>query len=147
MMDFGDLLFQAMNIPLADKISERFRRLANPAALGIGPTPQEQQLQQLLQQQHQVLAQQAQEIQALKSKALVQETQKEIDEQKVMNDRFKIIADKYPQVLEPIVKTWASTLVGMPINQLIQQHMIENSQMIAAANPMPSPPQNPQQPQ
>jgi hypothetical protein len=40
----GDLLFKSADFDLADEAAERLRRAVPPAILGIGPTPQEQQL-------------------------------------------------------------------------------------------------------
>ena len=42
----GDLLFRSADFPNADKIAERLERMVPPQAKGIGPSPQEQQLQQ-----------------------------------------------------------------------------------------------------
>ena len=46
----GDLMLQSGDFPLADEAAARLRRLVPPQALGQGPTQNEQQLQQQLQQ-------------------------------------------------------------------------------------------------
>ena len=45
----GDLLFRSADFPNADKIAERLERMVPPQAKGIGPSPQEQQMQQQIQ--------------------------------------------------------------------------------------------------
>ncbi|HEY2538209.1 MAG TPA: portal protein [Stellaceae bacterium] len=45
----GDLLMKAADFPMAEELAERLQRLVPPQALGQGPTPQEQQMQQQLQ--------------------------------------------------------------------------------------------------
>lgn len=46
----GDLMFQNADFPGADQIAQRLRRMAPPAALGEGPSPQEEQLSAQMQQ-------------------------------------------------------------------------------------------------
>ena len=46
----GDLMFQNADFPGADQIAQRLRRMAPPAALGDGPSPQEEQLSAQMQQ-------------------------------------------------------------------------------------------------
>lgn len=51
----GDLLVQNMDFPGADEMAERLRRTINPAILGEGPTPNEQQLTAQMQQMQKLL--------------------------------------------------------------------------------------------
>lgn len=128
----GDLLFKVADFPMADEISQRMQQHFNSQA-----DPAVQQAQQTLAQQHTVMMAQAQEIEQLKSKALTQEMQKEIDWYKAETDRAKVMSTIDPAAFIPIIRQQVSEMLGMPANQLIAQHMIENSQMIQAANPDP----------
>ena len=51
----GDLLLQAGDFPMADEAAARLKRMVPPAALGKGPTQNEQQLQQQIQQLQELL--------------------------------------------------------------------------------------------
>jgi hypothetical protein len=128
----GDLLFKAADFPMADEIAERMQEHFNSQA-----DPQLQQAQQIIAQQHQVNQTQVQEIEQLKSKAMVQEMQKEIDWYKAETDRAKVMSAIDPAAFIPIIRQQVSEMLGMPANTLIAAHMMENSQMIAAANPEP----------
>lgn len=131
----GDLLFKAADFPMADEIAERMQEHFNSQA-----DPAVQQAQQTLAQQHQVMTAQAQEIEQLKSKALTREMQKEIDWYKAETDRAKVMSSIDPAAFIPIIRQQVSEMLGVPANQLIAAHMMENSQMIQAANPEPQPP-------
>ena len=131
LQDFGDLLFQSMNIPLADKISERFRKIGNPAVMGTGPTPQEVQMQQQLQQLQVMLATQHDEIQKLRSKALATETQKGIDMYKAETDRLKMVNDTDPELAKTLIRHMGHALVGGDVTPLIQETLLQNAQLIA----------------
>jgi hypothetical protein len=144
---FGDLMFQAMNIPLADKVSERFRRMADPAMLGMGPTPKEQQMQQQMQQLQQMLSVQHDEITKLRSKALAAEAQKEIDEQNALTKRFEAITKADPQLAMTLARHMGHDLAQGDITPAILATLVMNQQMIAANSGMPQgQPQDPNQP-
>jgi len=128
---------------LADEIAERMKRLVPEKALGIGPSPDLQQAQLHLAQQHQVLQSQAAEIEQLKSKALATELQKEIDWYKAETSRLDAMSKIDPAALMPIVRELVSQVMQQPVNPLIAAHMQENSQMIQAAAPLPQPPGQP----
>lgn len=51
----GDLLFKAADFPMADEVAERLHRTIPPQILGEGPTPQEQDMQQKMQQMGQMI--------------------------------------------------------------------------------------------
>lgn len=53
----GDLLWKSADFPLADELADRWSRVIPPAVMGKGPSPQEQQLQQQLQQAHDAIVQ------------------------------------------------------------------------------------------
>jgi hypothetical protein len=51
----GDLFVENMDFPGAEEMAERIRRTMNPATLGKGPSPNEQKLQQQLEQGQQLM--------------------------------------------------------------------------------------------
>ena len=148
---YGDLMFQAMNIPLADKVSERFRRIADPHMLGIGPSAAEQQMQATIQQLQQFLAQQHDEIQKLKSKALDTEAQKEIDLMNAMTKRFEAMIKADPELAKTLARHLGHDLAGGDITPAIMATLATNAAMLNVGNPnanaQPAPPQPPPSPQ
>ncbi len=139
----GDLLFRSADFPLADEIAERLKNMVPPQALGQGPSPDLQQAQMHLAQQHQVLQAQAQEIAQLKSKAMSTEIQKELDDFKAQTERLKVIGGIDRDALMPVIRELVSQVMQQPINPLINAHIQENAAMIQATQPMPQPPQQP----
>jgi hypothetical protein len=67
----GDLLFKAADFPMAEELAERLQRLVPPQAMGQGPSPAEQQLQQQLQaaQAHIALLSEKLSVETLKVKS------------------------------------------------------------------------------
>lgn len=129
----GDLLFRAADFPLSDEIANRMQQHFNSQA-----DPNLQQAQQMLAQQHQVMAQQGQEIEQLKSKAMVEQLQKDIDWYKAETDRLKAVGSIDPAALMPVVRQLVSELLGTPVNPIIAAHTAENAAMINAASPNPT---------
>jgi hypothetical protein len=143
----GDLLFRNSDFNGADEIADRMKAMVPPHALGLGPDPQVQQLQQQLAQQHQVMAQMGQELAQSKSKAMGNDMQKDIDWFKAETERMKVVSAVDPAAMMPIIRQMVSEVLGTPINPIIAAHAAENAQMAQAATPQVSAPQQPQQPQ
>jgi hypothetical protein len=70
----GDLLFKAADFPMADEVAERLHRTIPPAILGEGPSPQEQDMHQKMQQMGQMIEHLTQELQAAKQGQEADET-------------------------------------------------------------------------
>jgi hypothetical protein len=70
----GDLLFKAADFPMADEVAERLHRTIPPAILGEGPSPQEQDMQQKMQQMGQMIEHLTQELQNAKQGQEADET-------------------------------------------------------------------------
>jgi hypothetical protein len=51
----GDLLFKAADFPMAEEVAERLHRTIPPQILGEGPSPQEQDMEQKMQQMEQMI--------------------------------------------------------------------------------------------
>ncbi|CAJ0698430.1 hypothetical protein R77591_04984 [Ralstonia mannitolilytica] len=59
----GDLLFKAADFPMADDVAERINRTIPPQIKGEGPSPQEQDMQQKMQQMGQMIEHLSQQLQ------------------------------------------------------------------------------------
>lgn len=150
----ADKYVRMMDIDLSDDIADRLARMVPPQALGIGPTPQEQQMHQAIMQLQQESHQKDMEIVELKMKALNQLIQKEIDyknaitnEEKANTERMKVVGQLDPVALKPIIREMVSQMLGQPVNQIIEAHAMEESQMLNRANSIlnPQPQQEGQQ--
>lgn len=97
----GDLLLLAGDFPNAEVAAERLRRMVPPAALGTGPTPQEQQLQAQLQAQQQTLGALTEENATLRIAQKGKEEANNINDYKSQTDRLKVIAEQ--GIVNPIV--------------------------------------------
>jgi hypothetical protein len=84
----GDLLFKAADFPMAEELAERLQRLVPPQALGQGPSPAEQAMQQQLQgaQAHVALLGERLAVAEMKLKA--RDEQKDIDAYEAVTDRM-----------------------------------------------------------
>lgn len=141
-----------MDFDLAPEIADRLDRMAPPAALGLGPTPQEQQMNQVMTQQHQIIQKQEMEIMELKMKALEQLIQKDIDyknaitnEEKANTERMKVVGAIDPLALKPVLREMISQILQHPVNSIIEAHALEEAQMIAKTQALINPPQQNQQ--
>lgn len=125
----GKFLFKVADFPLADEIGNALDEHFSGQA-----DPQLQAAQQHLAAQHAVMMNQQHEIEQLKSKMLISEQQKEIDEYKAQTDRMKVVGDIDPQGMIPILREMISQVIGQAINPLIHAHAIENQVLQLALN-------------
>lgn len=111
----GDLLLQAMDFKEAQEAAARMRRMVPPEAMGVGPTKQEQMLQQrvtaLTQALGQALGKQAKDTLKLAGK----DQMRDIDAYKAETDRIKALADQLPMDPEGL-KAMLQQLVGDALN-------------------------------
>jgi hypothetical protein len=96
----GDILFKAADFPMADEAAQRLRRMVPPQALGTGPSANEQQLMQQLQQAQQGLSQMADMLAEAQLKLRGKAEDKTIDAYNALTKRLKILADKHTDIHE-----------------------------------------------
>ena len=137
----GDLLFQNADFPGADEIAVRLRRMAPPAALGDGPPPQDQAMQQHIAQLTQLIGELngklADKTAEMNIKAFEAST-KAFDS---MTKRLQAIGNAGPIVTaeqeQPLIASTLTDMQSQPVPttmpQLVQQPL-----------PMPPTPQGPQ---
>lgn len=118
----GKYLFKVMDVPLADEIGD-----ALDEHFGSQADPQLQAAQQHLAAQHGVMMQQQQEIQQLKSKILIEQQQKEIDLEKLMNERFKIVTEADPELAKVLIRHMGSQALGTDVKPILQAEAIGNT--------------------
>lgn len=91
----GDLLFRSADFPDADEIAERLKNMVPPQALGQkGPTPAEQQMNQVISSQQSLIATMTEELGVQRLKLEDKSSQKLIDVFKAETDRLKALLDK-----------------------------------------------------
>lgn len=143
----GDLMFKNADMPGADEISERLKRMVPPQALG-GPGPQVQKLQQQLQmttQHAQQMAQQADaEVASLKAQiAALQGAAKDkgasvsTADYEAETRRLQAVAAADPQAAQVIIRSMLSGLLGMPAVPVMQAHAAADAAHQQAIAPVP----------
>jgi hypothetical protein len=107
----GDLLFKAADFPMADEVAERLHRTISPAILGEGPSPQEQDMTQKMQQMGQMIEHLTQELQQAKQGKEADETN--IKAYEAETKRLQALG----QPLDPQVVAHVATQVVMQMMQ------------------------------
>lgn len=115
----GDLLLSAGDFPLSQEAAARLRRLVPPAALGEGPTPQEQQAQGQMAEMQKMLGQLTEENATLriasrsKDEANVVAAYKgETDRLKTLGEMTKIPPEALQLMLAQLVEETVQTAIG-----------------------------------
>lgn len=164
----GDLMWSAADFPKADILAERWRRFiaaTNPSVLGEGPTPQEQQLQQQLEQLQQVIAANGEQMQEMERKLRDQSADIAEKAEHVQIDAFdaetrRVAAIKDALGMAPdelrmlVVKTIRDAMISPdvapePVPELENAGMVPAPPMPPQAPPMPeetAPPMPPMMP-
>lgn len=99
----GDLLFKAADFPMADEVAERLHRTIPPQILGEGPTPQEADMHQKMQQMEQMINHLSQALQDARSTQGREDAHLNIDAYKAETERIKAVApDMAPEMIAAI---------------------------------------------
>lgn len=109
----GDILFRAGDFPHADEAAQRLRRLVPAYALGEGPTPNEQALQQQLAELTKLLTENMEELSAAKLRLKGKEQQRDIDVYGAITTRLKVLLDSKIRAASEATKAAAAT-AGTP---------------------------------
>jgi len=91
----GDLLFKSGDFLFADEAAARLRRMIPPQALGQGPSAQEQQLMQQVQQLQQLLSKTMQEYAGARIKLKGKDEKRDVDIYNAYTTRIKALADAH----------------------------------------------------
>lgn len=155
----GDLLFKNADMPGADEIAERLKRMVPAQALG-GPGPELQKMQQQLQatmQHAQQMAQHADATVADLNRQIVELKGQAKDKSGVVDNatydaetrRLAVLAQADPAAAQMIFRSMLTNLLGLPATPVVQaheleeashQHAIEVNRAVAASREMPAPP-------
>jgi portal protein len=136
----GDLFFRSSDFYLADEMAERLKNMVPSQALGQGPSPELQQAQMHLANQHQVIDALQKEVDALKSKTLVSEQQKEINVYDSETKRIEAVIKGDPQLAKLVLRGMSSLGLGSDVNPLIHESELSaavTAQAVAKTNPEP----------
>ncbi len=87
----GDILLRSADFPAADEAAQRLKRMVPPQALGQGPSPQEQQLQQMVNQLKQALSTTVNENAALNLKLKGKEVAREVSIYEALTKRLDVM--------------------------------------------------------
>jgi hypothetical protein len=99
----GDLLFKAADFPMAEEVAERLHRTIPAAILGEGPSPQEQDMHQKMEQMEQMINHLSQALQEARSTQGREDAHVNIDAYKAETDRLKAMApDMAPELIAAI---------------------------------------------
>lgn len=90
----GDIMLRAGDFPGAEEAAARLRRMIPPQALGQGPTPNEQQLMQQLQQSQQMLEAVLKELEMTQLKLRGKAEARDIDAFEAVTNRLKLFGDQ-----------------------------------------------------
>lgn len=121
----GDLLVSSLDFDKAQEAAQRLRRLVPPAALGRGPTPNEQQLMSANQSLQQALTESLQKQAKGELKLVGKEQMRDIDVYKAQTDRIKALADELPMDPQGLMEL---------IQQLVDESLQSKLSPIIAAN-------------
>jgi hypothetical protein len=146
----GDILLRNMEFDDAMEASLRLKRMVPPMALGQGPTPNEQQQQQVIQQLQGALQQSVQRQARNELKLVGKDQMREIDTYKAETDRIKALADVMPvsdpeglkQLIAQLVDDALATNL-MPILKANLSGVAEQSGAEGQPGAMPAPEQPP----
>ncbi len=142
----GDLLFRAMDVPEAELIADRLKRMVPPQALG-QQDPQVAQLQQQLQQMSTIMNQLTQKLHDSESKNVNASLQKDVDIYNAETKRMEVIGKSDPEVIRAVARTMLSEILAMPANHLIAMQAIEAAQLNSVTNQIGQPQPGQAQPQ
>lgn len=95
MGSIGDLIFLALDFPLADEAAERLRRGIPAHLLGDGPAPEVLQLQSQMTALQKLNDAISAKVIQLQSKATTNQEQKSVNEFKAATDRMKVVFDHF----------------------------------------------------
>lgn len=110
----GDLIVKSADFALADELAERLKRMVPAQALG-GPSPEQQQMAQKLQQSQSVIEKLMRELMDKRAEQDDRLTKREIEEYRADTDRMKAIKDIDPAALVPIVRLLQQSAMGLTL--------------------------------
>lgn len=103
----GDILFRAADFAMADEVAERLRHMVPPQALG-GPSPEQQQMQQQLEQTQHALQGSVEALADAKKR-------ESVDTYKAETERLKLGSDIDPLALVPVIRKAVMDAIGQQL--------------------------------
>ena len=119
----GDLLLRAMDFKESQEAADRLKRMVPPQALGKGPSPVEQQLQQKLQASQMALTKALDRYAKDGLKLVGKSEMRDIDAYKAHTDRIKALAEMLPEdptVLGELIKELGEDTLGETLRPILQ---------------------------
>jgi hypothetical protein len=122
----GDILLRNMEFDDAQEAAMRLRRLVPPAALGEGPSQNEQQLQQQVQQLQSTLAQAMQKVGKAELKLVGKDEMRDIDSYEAETNRIKALApflQQDPQGIQQLVQQLVEQAMETSLSPVLQANI------------------------
>lgn len=119
----GDLLMSAMNFKEASEAAERLRRMVPPQAMGQGPTQQEHQLTEQLQNSQGALLKALDELAKEKLKLSGKDQMRDIEAYRAQTDRMKALKDELaadPARAQELISGLLQQVAGVDLQQIVQ---------------------------
>lgn len=119
----GDLLLRSMDFKEAQEAAQRLKRMVPPQALGKGPTPQEQQLQQQLLASQSALAKALQELGKKDLKLVGKDQMRDIDVYEAYTKRVSALKELLPDdpvVLASLLRELGDDALGASLRPIIE---------------------------
>jgi hypothetical protein len=125
----GDLLFKYADFPGADEIAERLKRAVPPNILGVGPSPQEQQMHDQNTQLQNAVVQLNQQLQIAQNKVKQGVDDSQIKIYDAETRRMSAISQADAEAFKPVIRSLISEALGTPIVPIMHQHAAEEQAM------------------
>lgn len=119
----GDLAFRNADFPGAEDIADRLKRMVPPEVLGEGPTPNEQNMQQQIQNLSQMLEQALQAAAEADRKAKATKDDKEAEKYNAVTNRIKVVGAAMPpqELIAVATQVLHDALIAALTNQTTEQ--------------------------
>jgi hypothetical protein len=141
----GDLLLKSMDFDEAQEAAQRLKRMVPPAALGQGPTPQEQQMQQTIAALQAALAKSLERQGKDQLKLVGKDQMRDIDVYKAETDRMKVLAPMAPQEFQTLIQSLVQEALDTQLAPIIQANRegVEQESVEAGDKQLPEAGQSP----
>lgn len=90
----GDIMMQSADFPLAAEAAKRLKNMVPRQALGLGPSPEEAQLQQQVQQAQQIISDLMDKLGVMESELVRNAAKTAVDKENAITNRLKVLFDK-----------------------------------------------------
>lgn len=124
----GDIFLRALDFEHADEAAQRLKRLVPPQALGTGPSPMEQSMQQQVQNLQNLLSNALTDLAETKMRLRGKESKSETDVYNAITDRLKVLVDAAAKGEAQITPETLQPIVGDMVNEALSASVMPAAQ-------------------